>query len=256
MKKMMLCGAAALSLTVAAQARAADDMSSYGYAPAGDTSSGGYSQTLNAMPASPMPSSIPAQSNVGAIEPAAGTAYDSDGLNSGLDFVGPYVGADLGYEWTSADVDGVRGGSVDDADMDGWEGGVFVGYSFTDMPVHWLSYLAIEGGYEVGNAEETVNGFKFEKDHEWLLTARPGVMLSKDASAYGIIGYSNATYSADGDDGNLNGLVLGIGGLINTGTAAKLRLEYTNSNYGQENFGGADFEPMENDVKLGVLFQF
>jgi outer membrane immunogenic protein len=171
------------------------------------------------------------------------------------DFSGPYVGGDIGYTFGNYDIDDPAGPDGE-VDLDGWEGGLFVGYGFSH-DISWLgSYLGVEAGYEWSGADDDFAGIGYEKDHAWNLSLRPGFTVYDDVLAYGIIGYSRAEFQGGADDEDLDGLLLGLGGEFDTNSLIKLRLEYTYANYEDANLSGADFDGHENQFKLGVVYRF
>lgn len=170
-------------------------------------------------------------------EPSAG--YEDNPYD---DFTGVYGGGEAGYSFTD--------------DLDGWNGGLFLGYGFEHEFDLLGAYAGIELGYEWSGAEGSTGGLNYEKDHAWTATFRPGVTILDGGLGYGIIGYSRAGFEGAGTDEDLDGLVLGLGGQFNTDTAFKPRLEYTYTNYEDGSLGGTNFDPSENAVKLGAVFQF
>ncbi|MCF8495591.1 MAG: porin family protein [Alphaproteobacteria bacterium] len=171
------------------------------------------------------------------------------------DFSGPYVGGDVSYAIGSYDVNDPTGADGD-VGLDGFAGGLFVGYGGV-YDFNWLGgYTGIELGYEWSDADGELGGNTFVKDHEWLVTVRPGITMHEDALAYGIIGYSRAKFEGNGDEDHLNGLVLGAGSEFSTRSPLKLRLEYTYSTYEDANLGGVSFDGNENQVKAGAVFRF
>ena len=54
----------------------------------------------------------------------------------------------------------------------------------------------------------------------------------------------------------LDGLILGGGVQLDTNTPFKPRVEYTYTNYEDENIGGNNFNINENNIKVGAVFQF
>lgn len=162
-------------------------------------------------------------------------------------FTGFYAGADAGYTL----------GSYGDVDLDGFEPGVFAGYGFEYDLGDWLgSYVAMEIAYYWGFADDDNAGISYEKKNNLAVTLRPGITVSDDALGYGIVGYSRGTFEGNGDEEHLSGYILGAGAQYNTGTALKPRIEYTYTNYGDEELAGSKFEGHENNIKVGFLFQF
>jgi outer membrane immunogenic protein len=176
------------------------------------------------------------------IEPQAGNEYD---------FEGPYFGGDVGYTISSADINDTAGPDGD-VGLDGWEGGLFLGYGFT-----WLSgYTGIELGYEWSGGEGDFDGVTYEQKNKWRATVRPGFNMNDEALGYAIIGYSRAEIEGNGDSSNLDGLVLGAGAEFNTQSPVKIRLEYTYTNYSDSDLGSANVDLQENGIKAGLVYRF
>lgn len=162
-------------------------------------------------------------------------------------FSGFYAGADAGYTF----------GSYGEGDLNGFEPGVFAGYGFDYDLGDWLgSYMAIEIAYYWGFADDDIAGASYEKKNNMAITLRPGITVSDKALGYGIVGYSRGAFEGNGSEEHLDGYILGAGAQYNTGTALKPRIEYTYTNYGDGELGGSKFEGHENNIKVGLLFQF
>ena len=174
------------------------------------------------------------------VEPAAGgDSYNDDPYE---DFTGIYAGGDLGYSLTE--------------DVEGMNGSLFLGYGFEhDMSILG-AYAGVEVAHEWSGADGDAGTVSYEKDHAWLATFRPGISVYDDALGYAIVGYSRAEFEAAEAEENVDGLVLGVGAQLNTQTAFKPRLEYTYTNYEEAEIAGSNFDPQENTIKLGAVFQF
>lgn len=173
------------------------------------------------------------------IEPQAGDAYNNNPYD---DFTGIYGGGDVGYSFTE--------------DVEGMNGSLFLGYGFEHDFKVLGAYAGLEIAHEWSGADGDAGGLSYEKDHAWVATFRPGVSVYDDMLGYGIIGYSNAEFETAAGDESLDGLVLGIGTQFNTQTAFKPRIEYTYTNYEDTDIAGTSFDPQENNIKLGAVFQF
>lgn len=158
------------------------------------------------------------------------------------DFTGLYVGADIGYDF-AGDIEGVNAGP-------------FVGYGYEFDLYDTILYAGLEAGYEWSHGDEDSGGVGFEKNHAWMASFRPGLKASENILGYGIVGYSRAEYESGGNDEYFDGLVLGVGGQINTNTGFKPRLEYTYTKYEEKDIGSLSLAPEEHDIKLGAVFQF
>ena len=176
---------------------------------------------------------------------------------------GPYIGIYGGYDWTDID-DDTTGTS---ADLNGWDGGVFVGYRL-DTLLDVTKGIGIGGGaaieafYGISNSDDTAAGINIEKEDEWGVSLRPGLsffdgMTSGTAIApYGILGYRNTEFkgTVGGFTGSerYDGFELGIGTQLMAMGSVGLRVEYAHTWYGSE--GGVD--PDSDDVRLGLSMHF
>lgn len=252
MNKIVWCGAAAIMALTPLHAASAQG---YGYAKDSDnvlnsTSSVSTSSTTTAAPAT-----MVYNERVTTIEPAAGSSYD-EGHMDYADFTGPYIGADVGYSIGSYEVNDPVGPDGD-VGPDGMNAGLFVGYGFTQSLLSWLGgYAGIELGYEWDDADGNIGSMVLEKDHNFLATFRPGLVVNQDMLGYGVIGYSRAKFEANGDDEYADGLVLGLGGEFDTHTPVKLRVEYDYTNYGDTDMGGVEYDGHESAVKAGAVLRF
>jgi opacity protein-like surface antigen len=173
--------------------------------------------------------------------------------NGSADFSGPYIGGDVGYGIGSAEA---SGGPSGDVGIDGFNGGLFAGYGFAQKNVsRFGGYIGMEAGHEWSGLDGNIGGTSLEKDHDWRLSLRPGLVMDNDTLGYGVIGYSRAQFESGGDKEYLDGLVLGAGAEFDSQTPFKLRLEYLYSNYQDAGIGGTNFEPHDNNIKLGAVFR-
>ena len=106
-----------------------------------------------------------------------------------------------GHSW----VDGDTGVAGVDADLEGWEGGVFAGYKFgrflnNDFGMN----AAIEAHYNWSGIDDTVAGIDLEKDSDWGISFRPGLSFLPGFSSmtaispYAILGYKRANFETSG----------------------------------------------------------
>ncbi|HYD17533.1 MAG TPA: porin family protein [Patescibacteria group bacterium] len=176
---------------------------------------------------------------------------------------GLYLGAYGGYDWSSADT-GVAGVSPD---VDGFDGGLFVGYKLHSLLDH-VNHLgiglnaALQASYGWSNADGSAGGVLFEKESEWGVSLRPGFDVldaatsSVGISPYAILGYRNTKFEATAlgitASERYDGFELGLGAELMAHKNIGVRLEYTHTWYGSE--GGVD--PDSDDLRAGVAFHF
>ena len=244
MKKILLCGAALAVVIAAAPAQAQQ-----AYAKNNENILG------SATYAEPEPERQAQADTEDLLDAEAETVtrYEPAAGDEGGDFTGPYIGADIGYNFGGADINNPAGPDGDE-DLEDWEGGVFAGYGMADL-FGWFGYAGIELGYDWSGAEETLGGFSYEKDEAFKATFRPGVAMDQ-ALGYAILGYSRASFESNLGDDDFDGFIIGAGAQFDTATPLKLRLEYAYTNYEEGNLGPVDFEPHDSALKAGAVFQF
>lgn len=175
---------------------------------------------------------------------------------------GFYAGVYGGYDWTDADTP-----TTSSANVDGWDGGIFVGYKvdkWLDSVNHFGIGLngAIEAFYGWSDADDTVGTIKVEKDNEWGVSFRPGFSFVDEyaskigLSPYGILGYRNTEFKTSGAGGVGNarhdGFELGLGTELASYNGFGVRVEYSHTWYDQED----GIDPDSNDLRAGVAFHF
>lgn len=176
--------------------------------------------------------------------------YKDEGTISPLS--GVYVGGYGGYGWSDADFDG--GGS---ADLDGWDYGVFAGYSLDTLLDSTIG-LGINGSLEGFYGWSDQDDGSFDKGNEWGINFRPGLSFVDDYTfglkPYGIIGYRRAEFDSTGggDKDWHDGFELGLGTELMAMGDFGIRLDYSHVWYDDE--GGID--PDEDDLRLGVAYHF
>lgn len=174
---------------------------------------------------------------------------------------GIYVGGYGGYGWTNADM---TAAGVD-GDVDGWDYGVFAGYSLDTLLDHTLGLGingSLEGFYGWSNADDTAGAVDFEKGNEWGISFRPGLSFVEDYSLglkpYAILGYrraefetSSAVPGASSSDWH-DGFELGVGTELMAYGDVGVRVDYSHVWYDDK--GGID--PSEDDIRIGVAYHF
>ena len=173
--------------------------------------------------------------------PALAQDYN-DNYDSPL--TGAYLGVSGGYSWTDAD----------DADVNGDEYGVFVGYKLDQ----WLQSNfgmtgAIEAHYEWSGADDD----GIEKDDSWGVQFRPGVAFLDAVNPfafnpYAILGYKRAEFETAAGSEDHDGFELGIGTEVVSYGDVGVRVDYSHTWYSDE--GGVD--PNEHALKAGLSYHF
>ena len=208
--------------------------------------------------------------------PFAGVAH------AATPFVGPYVGAQLGYsvydmKGTVIDSSIPETDKVDGLSASGAEGGLYAGWGMKPNPV---TYVGIEAEYSWSGAEHTssltdptgtVTGKIKDKDN-YGISGRLGWLPSSNTMLYVRAGWQRVKLEYSGDfagsgssgSGTLNrdhdGLRLGVGAEVAMTSDWLLRLDYAHTWYGDETFVSgavtAKIEP-DNDVfRIGIARQF
>lgn len=172
-------------------------------------------------------------------------------------FHGPYAGGDLGYSWGNYDVNNPAGPDGD-ADVNGWNAGLFAGYGFARGEKPLAGYIGTEIGYEWNGADGSLGPVGFEKNGNLYAAVKPGAIIQYDMLAYGIIGLSRTNFEAsNGDDETLTGMMIGAGAeFTSEKSPVNFRAEYIYTNYGEANFNGVDFDGHDSTIKAGALFRF
>lgn len=168
---------------------------------------------------------------------------------------GPYIGVYGGYDWTELDAPATS------PDLDGWDGGVFVGYKmdkFMGSDKGIGATAAFEAFYGISNADDTVAGTEFEKGDEWGVSFRPGISLFDNTASginpYGILGYRNTEFEGGAAIGSerYHGFELGLGTELIAMNNVGVRAEYAHTWYADEN----SVDPDSDDVRLGLSLHF
>lgn len=187
------------------------------------------------------------------------------GTRTSDNFTGPYAGLTAGYGWTDLDANFTAGGvtASDDADINGWQGGLLGGYGFQfgqGYDYVWNGYVGLELAYEWSGADDSVFGVGIDKDDIFSVTLRPGLSWGDTALGYGIVGYSRTQFKAAGDDDWVDGLVLGLGAEVGGFGPVKTRLEYVHTWYDDQDFSSGpaslSTDAHDNAVKVGAIYRF
>lgn len=177
----------------------------------------------------------------------------------GFSWTGPYVGATVGYGWSSNDASSSNAfGSVNG---DGFKGGLYAGYNF-DLGNQWVIGAEIDANLDDvsgSNARGLVR-------QRWDSTARARVGYAFDRYlAYGTGGAAISGASANGNMGATDskthmGWTVGAGVEAQVWNNVTARLEYQYADYGKENYnivpGGTDIDFSTNTIRAGVGVKF
>lgn len=170
---------------------------------------------------------------------------------------GFYIGGYGGYGWNSVETAGA------DANVDGTDYGVFVGYSLDTLLDHTIGMGingSLEGFYGWSNADDDAGGVSYEKDNDWGINFRPGLSFIQDYTLglkpYGIIGYRRTEFQASTPVASVkdwhNGFELGIGTEVIAYGNVGVRLDYSHVWYEDKN----GLDPDGNDVRMGLSYHF
>ncbi len=190
------------------------------------------------------------------------TAQDSIDYKSLSALSGFYAGGFVGYGWNDVDTNlGV------DADVDGEDYGIFVGYQIDAILDETINRIglglngAIEMHYAWSGADDEIGGVDVEKNNEFGVSFRPGISILSDTlplglNPYGIIGYRRAEFEASAGgasaDENYDGFELGIGTELVAYGDYGVRLDYSHVWYEEKD----GIEPDSDELRLGVAYHF
>lgn len=197
------------------------------------------------------------------------------------DFSGPYAGLSAGYTWGEIDYsyeDGTTGfGDFSDSqDIDGFEGGIFLGYRHR-FPSGFV--LGLEGGFDaisgVDGTYTTAIGantasVEFEKSHQFFVDLKPGFLIQDNLLAYGLVGYQRAELEAEAF---LNGASLGsadddfdawrIGAGLEHAIDEKFTVrgqfhyaDYDSNSYDYVNAQSERYDGDETAIRIGIAYNF
>lgn len=187
-----------------------------------------------------------------------------------VNFGGFYVGAQVGYGWTSAEGSATVGGATaafDDSEG-GVNGGVFLGYGVQ----LGAFYIGIEGEASLSSAEyeESSGGItgRIEQKHTFGAGARLGYRFLPNAMLYGRAGVVQTNFEASAtngattisDDDDLTGIRFGGGIEVGALTNLSMRVEYTRTDYDEQSYAsGANSARVDVDedlIRFGLAYRF
>jgi hypothetical protein len=170
---------------------------------------------------------------------------------------GFYIGGILGLVSTDASLTATSGGGTASLspDISGLDYGMSAGYR------HFFSeefFVDSEIDFAFSNADDSVGGLNFDKNHGYGLAIKPGYVIDSDVKVYGILGYRWAEYELSSGTASaeetFDGLSYGLGGEYSISDDYGIALEYHRVNYGSynENLSGtnANYDGDENQFKL------
>ncbi|MFC7703316.1 outer membrane protein [Plastorhodobacter daqingensis] len=190
-------------------------------------------------------------------------------------FVGPYVGASLGWGFSGDDTVGVgiEGGPVTDygvLENDGVIGGVHAGYRWGYNNFVFGGEIGLDGS-DVGSSA-SVDGVDSSMSINYLLTAKAqaGVQATNDTLLYvtGGVAHGEVDYAVNGDGvasindtTNRTGYVVGAGVEWAWDQSWSIRGEYNYTNLGKyrinDDLGrGTSATPDFHSLRVGVNFSF
>lgn len=195
-------------------------------------------------------------------------------IPAGFSWTGAYVGVQAGYGWSGVDQPwGDVGGPIefgqDDADGNGFLGGVHVGYNWQSNSF----VFGVEGDIEASNIDGDdggsggdVNGFEFD----WMGSLRTRVGYSIDRTLiYATGGYAfmrGTAYNDDApreeDSATFHGWTLGAGVEHAFTDNITARLEYRYADFGSKRISlpisdyDEQIDPNLHSVRIGISYKF
>lgn len=205
--------------------------------------------------------------------PFAGATY------AATPFVGPYVGAQLGYsvydiKGTVTDSSIPETGTIEGLSASGAEGGLYAGWGMKPTPT---TYAGIEAEYSWSGAKHTttftdpggtVTG-KIEDKNNYGISGRLGWLPSSSTMLYVRAGWQRTELEYSGDvtavgSGSVSrdhdGLRLGVGAEVAMTSDWLVRLDYAHTWYGDETETSGTvsvkIEPGNDVFRIGIARQF
>jgi len=178
-----------------------------------------------------------------------GRSYYAPAPYSAFSWAGPYVGANLGYQFGSVTNSG--------ADPGGFAGGVTVGYN-------WQSgqfVYGVEGDIDWSSADDTSGGNTFSTPWYGTVRGRLGYGMS-NVLLYGTGGFAFGEGKLQNffgtEDHSAFGWTLGVGGEVGLGQHWSAKAEYLFIKLDDERytFTGADHAFENNLLRFGLNYHF
>ena len=173
-------------------------------------------------------------------------------------WMGPYVGAQIGYGFAGRSEDSLTGFTLD---TEGFVGGGFAGYNF-DTGNGFI--IGVEGDIGYSGVKESDFGVEVESGLEGSLRARLGYTVTPDVLLYATAGGAAKRMSvSEGgieDSNTATGWTAGVGTDIKLTNQVFGRVEYRYTDYGSDTYvtgsGASEFDARDHRVLFGVGVHF
>ena len=163
---------------------------------------------------------------------------------------GPYAGVTVGHTWGTTDVDDLE------IDTDGFNAGGFVGYNYQFGNV--VAGAEADLGYSWADGENA--GVSSESGVEGSLRARLGYVITPDILLYATAGGAAKKLEVSGggvsDDNTMLGYTAGVGTDVMVTDQVFGRVEYRYTDFGNEDFSGAEVDDKDHRVLFGLGVKF
>lgn len=173
-------------------------------------------------------------------------------------WMGPYIGAQIGYGFSGRSEDSVTGNRIE---TDGVVGGGFAGYNY-DTGTGIVA--GVEGDIGYSGVKGSNAGTEVESGLDGSLRARLGYTVTPDVLVYGTAGGAAKRVSVT--EGGIEDSGTAVGWTAGVGTDVKLtekvfgRVEYRYSDYGSDSFttgsGTRDIDSRDHKIQFGVGIHF
>ncbi len=165
---------------------------------------------------------------------------------------GPYVGANLGYQWSSISANATR--------PNGWVGGIQAGYTWQQQEI----VFGIETDLQLSGAEDVFAPWKFSNPWFGTLRGRAGFLLNNNTLFYATGGLAIGSLTAQSATTGVSetkvhpGWALGIGAEMAISGNWTAKVEYLYVNLYDRSYGltGASNGMDANILRMGVNYRF
>lgn len=172
---------------------------------------------------------------------------------------GVYVNAGVGGSFTSHEL------SATGIDLNGIAGYGLIGRvgGGADRQFGRLVF-GVFGDYDFSNASTDLTlgsqSASVKLDNQWTVGGRGGFLATPSTLFYGLMGYSNASYSLNAPgfskSQDFTGMVYGGGMETQLGNGWSGKLEYRFHDFDAQNFGGLTIQPHEQSIVGGFSYKF